>query len=185
MRCLFEAYEHVLSLLENVFTPMFCHSDEVRSQHMLEAPPRWFGVTSWLISIFHALISEQVLVCLCHKTKPAKCPNQSRWGIYRLPRAFLFRSLFHQPASAVSSIPGAQLTNEPTLALGQDAKPNFTPQRLFQWIQLGGPVLGHCPQQAAAPHEWCVWDIMTVFDILLSLPQNKRRSHTSPQGIKS
>uniref|UniRef100_A0A8C7SY37 Sorting nexin 14 n=1 Tax=Oncorhynchus mykiss TaxID=8022 RepID=A0A8C7SY37_ONCMY len=27
MRCLFEAYEHVLSLLENVFTPMFCHSD--------------------------------------------------------------------------------------------------------------------------------------------------------------
>ncbi len=31
MRCLFEAYEHVLSLLENVFTPMFCHSDEVTS----------------------------------------------------------------------------------------------------------------------------------------------------------
>uniref|UniRef100_V9KCI3 Sorting nexin-14 n=1 Tax=Callorhinchus milii TaxID=7868 RepID=V9KCI3_CALMI len=26
--CLFEAYEHVLSLLEAVFTPMFCHSDE-------------------------------------------------------------------------------------------------------------------------------------------------------------
>lgn len=30
MRCLFEAYEHVLALLERVFTPMFCHSDEVR-----------------------------------------------------------------------------------------------------------------------------------------------------------
>uniref|UniRef100_A0AAX7VG74 Sorting nexin 14 n=1 Tax=Astatotilapia calliptera TaxID=8154 RepID=A0AAX7VG74_ASTCA len=29
MRCLFEAYEHVLSLLERVFTPIFCHSDEV------------------------------------------------------------------------------------------------------------------------------------------------------------
>uniref|UniRef100_A0AAR2KTQ9 PX domain-containing protein n=1 Tax=Pygocentrus nattereri TaxID=42514 RepID=A0AAR2KTQ9_PYGNA len=28
MCCLFEAYEHVLSLLENVFTPLFCHSDE-------------------------------------------------------------------------------------------------------------------------------------------------------------
>uniref|UniRef100_A0AAY5EP66 PX domain-containing protein n=1 Tax=Electrophorus electricus TaxID=8005 RepID=A0AAY5EP66_ELEEL len=28
MPCLFEAYEHVLSLLENVFTPLFCHSDE-------------------------------------------------------------------------------------------------------------------------------------------------------------
>uniref|UniRef100_A0A4W6ERK7 Sorting nexin 14 n=1 Tax=Lates calcarifer TaxID=8187 RepID=A0A4W6ERK7_LATCA len=27
--CLFEAYEHVLSLLERVFTPMFCHSDEI------------------------------------------------------------------------------------------------------------------------------------------------------------
>lgn len=32
MRCLFEAYEHVLSLLENVFTPMFCHSDEVSNR---------------------------------------------------------------------------------------------------------------------------------------------------------
>uniref|UniRef100_A0AAQ4RPQ5 Sorting nexin 14 n=1 Tax=Gasterosteus aculeatus aculeatus TaxID=481459 RepID=A0AAQ4RPQ5_GASAC len=29
MHCLFEAYEHVLCLLERVFTPMFCHSDEV------------------------------------------------------------------------------------------------------------------------------------------------------------
>lgn len=29
MRCFFEAYEHVLCLLENVFTPMFCHSSEV------------------------------------------------------------------------------------------------------------------------------------------------------------
>lgn len=34
MRCLFEAYEHVLSLLENVFTPMFCHSDEVSVKDM-------------------------------------------------------------------------------------------------------------------------------------------------------
>lgn len=33
MRCLFEAYEHVLSLLESVFTPMFCHSDEVSPAH--------------------------------------------------------------------------------------------------------------------------------------------------------
>lgn len=36
MRCLFEAYEHVLALLERVFTPMFCHSDEVRRR---AAPP--------------------------------------------------------------------------------------------------------------------------------------------------
>lgn len=28
MRCLFEAYEHVMNLLETVFTPMFCHSDQ-------------------------------------------------------------------------------------------------------------------------------------------------------------
>ncbi|XP_069788334.1 sorting nexin-14 isoform X2 [Narcine bancroftii] len=27
-RCLFEAYEYVMNLLETVFTPMFCHSDE-------------------------------------------------------------------------------------------------------------------------------------------------------------
>uniref|UniRef100_A0A8C8D9E9 Sorting nexin-14-like n=1 Tax=Oncorhynchus tshawytscha TaxID=74940 RepID=A0A8C8D9E9_ONCTS len=33
MRCLFEAYEHVLSLLESVFTPMFCHSDGVMCVH--------------------------------------------------------------------------------------------------------------------------------------------------------
>uniref|UniRef100_A0A8C7D7K6 Sorting nexin 14 n=1 Tax=Oncorhynchus kisutch TaxID=8019 RepID=A0A8C7D7K6_ONCKI len=35
MRCLFEAYEHVLSLLESVFTPMFCHSDGVSPSHAL------------------------------------------------------------------------------------------------------------------------------------------------------
>ncbi|XP_073445737.1 sorting nexin-14 isoform X2 [Dendrobates tinctorius] len=42
MRCLFEAYEHVLSLLENVFTPMFCHSDEYFMQLLegAESPTR-------------------------------------------------------------------------------------------------------------------------------------------------
>ncbi|XP_006870707.1 PREDICTED: sorting nexin-14 isoform X2 [Chrysochloris asiatica] len=42
MRCLFEAYEHVLSLLENVFTPMFCHSDEYFRQILrgAESPTR-------------------------------------------------------------------------------------------------------------------------------------------------
>ncbi|XP_066468599.1 sorting nexin-14 isoform X2 [Tiliqua scincoides] len=42
MRCLFEAYEHVLSLLESVFTPLFCHSDEY-FRHLLkgtESPAR-------------------------------------------------------------------------------------------------------------------------------------------------
>lgn len=39
MRCLFEAYEHVLSLLENVFTPMFCHSDEVSPPRARLGPP--------------------------------------------------------------------------------------------------------------------------------------------------
>ncbi|XP_043998366.1 sorting nexin-14-like isoform X2 [Gambusia affinis] len=42
MRCLFEAYEHVLLLLENVFTPMFCHSDEYFRQLLrgAESPAR-------------------------------------------------------------------------------------------------------------------------------------------------
>uniref|UniRef100_A0A8C9WGH5 Sorting nexin 14 n=1 Tax=Scleropages formosus TaxID=113540 RepID=A0A8C9WGH5_SCLFO len=42
MRCLFEAYEQVLSLLENVFTPMFCHSDEYFRQLLrgAESPVR-------------------------------------------------------------------------------------------------------------------------------------------------
>uniref|UniRef100_A0AAQ4QYT2 Sorting nexin 14 n=1 Tax=Gasterosteus aculeatus aculeatus TaxID=481459 RepID=A0AAQ4QYT2_GASAC len=42
MHCLFEAYEHVLCLLERVFTPMFCHSDEY-FRHLLrgeESPTR-------------------------------------------------------------------------------------------------------------------------------------------------
>ncbi|XP_045916852.1 sorting nexin-14-like isoform X2 [Micropterus dolomieu] len=42
MPCMFEAYEHVLSLLEKVFTPMFCHSDEY-FRHLLrgaESPTR-------------------------------------------------------------------------------------------------------------------------------------------------
>ncbi|MEQ2316610.1 Sorting nexin-14, partial [Ameca splendens] len=42
MTCLFEAYEHVLFLLEGVFTPMFCHSDEY-FRHLLkgaESPTR-------------------------------------------------------------------------------------------------------------------------------------------------
>lgn len=46
MRCLFEAYEHVLSLLENVFTPMFCHSDEVSVKDLkssLKVTLYWFS----------------------------------------------------------------------------------------------------------------------------------------------
>ncbi|XP_034965342.2 sorting nexin-14 [Zootoca vivipara] len=42
MRCLFEAYEHVFSLLESVFTPRFCHSGEF-FRHLLkvdESPTR-------------------------------------------------------------------------------------------------------------------------------------------------
>ncbi|XP_053143186.1 sorting nexin-14 isoform X2 [Hemicordylus capensis] len=42
MRCLFEAYEHVFSLLESVFIPMFCHSHEY-FRHLLkgaESPTR-------------------------------------------------------------------------------------------------------------------------------------------------
>ncbi|XP_017295480.1 sorting nexin-14 [Kryptolebias marmoratus] len=42
MTCLFKAYEHVLSLLEKVFTPMFCHSDEY-FRYLLKgaaSPPR-------------------------------------------------------------------------------------------------------------------------------------------------
>ncbi|KAL4649027.1 sorting nexin-14 isoform X2 [Arapaima gigas] len=40
--CLFEAYEHVLNMLENIFTPMFCHSDEYFRQLLrgAESPAR-------------------------------------------------------------------------------------------------------------------------------------------------
>uniref|UniRef100_A0A672H074 Sorting nexin-14-like n=1 Tax=Salarias fasciatus TaxID=181472 RepID=A0A672H074_SALFA len=43
MTCLFEAYEHVLSLLEKVFTPMFCHSDEVRPENHLTSLSKNFS----------------------------------------------------------------------------------------------------------------------------------------------
>ncbi|KAL4624026.1 sorting nexin-14-like isoform X1 [Arapaima gigas] len=50
MRCLFEAYEQVLSLLENVFTPMFCHSDEYFRQLLrgAESPVRNSRLSRWV-----------------------------------------------------------------------------------------------------------------------------------------
>uniref|UniRef100_A0A8W4FNN5 Sorting nexin-14 n=1 Tax=Sus scrofa TaxID=9823 RepID=A0A8W4FNN5_PIG len=60
MRCLFEAYEHVLSLLENVFTPMFCHSDEIEEGIVVmedDSPmeavntPNTPNLAAWKISI--------------------------------------------------------------------------------------------------------------------------------------
>uniref|UniRef100_A0A8B9L6J8 Sorting nexin-14-like n=1 Tax=Astyanax mexicanus TaxID=7994 RepID=A0A8B9L6J8_ASTMX len=61
MRCLFEAYEHVLSLLENVFTPMFCHSDEV--EHCMNTSKRGetFGISrigSKLKGVFRSTTME-------------------------------------------------------------------------------------------------------------------------------
>uniref|UniRef100_A0A3P9A798 Sorting nexin 14 n=1 Tax=Esox lucius TaxID=8010 RepID=A0A3P9A798_ESOLU len=53
MRCLFEAYEHVLSLLENVFTPMFCHSDEY-FRHLLrgaESPRRDSRINRYVLQV--------------------------------------------------------------------------------------------------------------------------------------
>uniref|UniRef100_K7G123 Sorting nexin 14 n=1 Tax=Pelodiscus sinensis TaxID=13735 RepID=K7G123_PELSI len=63
MRCLFEAYEHVLSLLENVFTPMFCHSDEYFRQLLrgAESPTRnsKFGRGSLSLDDFRILRATQ------------------------------------------------------------------------------------------------------------------------------
>lgn len=67
MRCLFEAYEHVLSLLENVFTPMFCHSDEVSLKHFKTSPKAillFFVVVvfvGYTICKLHACISEKYI----------------------------------------------------------------------------------------------------------------------------
>lgn len=60
MRCLFEAYEHVLSLLERVFTPMFCHSDEVRAagtstRHRLQVLLRGSSACLHLILLYRKL----------------------------------------------------------------------------------------------------------------------------------
>ncbi|MGH0137366.1 UNVERIFIED_CONTAM: hypothetical protein FKN15_040235 [Acipenser sinensis] len=64
MRCLFEAYEHVLSLLEKVFTPMFCHSDEYFRQLLrgAESPAR----NSRLIAEgpYQGVVKLQTMRCL-------------------------------------------------------------------------------------------------------------------------
>uniref|UniRef100_A0AAY5EA24 PX domain-containing protein n=1 Tax=Electrophorus electricus TaxID=8005 RepID=A0AAY5EA24_ELEEL len=72
MPCLFEAYEHVLSLLENVFTPLFCHSDEVihsmfRHYPLKMAPKRGdsFGIGrigSKLKGVFKSTTMEGAMV---------------------------------------------------------------------------------------------------------------------------
>lgn len=82
MRCLFEAYEHVLSLLENVFTPMFCHSDEVSLKDFKSSPKAillssvvvvFVGYTTYelhacvpekYIFIFHFGLSSDILTTL-------------------------------------------------------------------------------------------------------------------------
>ncbi|KAJ0061402.1 hypothetical protein NL108_018337, partial [Boleophthalmus pectinirostris] len=60
MTCLFEAYEHVLSLLENVFTPMFCHSDEY-FRHLLrgvESPTRNSKISRFELLIFYKRLDQ-------------------------------------------------------------------------------------------------------------------------------
>uniref|UniRef100_A0AAY5EUG6 PX domain-containing protein n=1 Tax=Electrophorus electricus TaxID=8005 RepID=A0AAY5EUG6_ELEEL len=61
MPCLFEAYEHVLSLLENVFTPLFCHSDEYFSYLLCgaEYPARIAKLNRYDSS------SHSCVLCMC------------------------------------------------------------------------------------------------------------------------
>uniref|UniRef100_A0A674NN06 Sorting nexin-14 n=1 Tax=Takifugu rubripes TaxID=31033 RepID=A0A674NN06_TAKRU len=70
MRCLFEAYEHVLSLLENVFAPMFCHSDEYFRQLLrgAESPARSSRMSS---SCDWSPESPSSLFTACGSSSPA------------------------------------------------------------------------------------------------------------------
>ncbi|KAK7906622.1 hypothetical protein WMY93_015234 [Mugilogobius chulae] len=68
--CLFEAYEHVLSLLENVFTPMFCHSDEY-FRHLLrgvESPSRGSRISSVFVRL-----------------RPCAAPSADEEALYMFP----------------------------------------------------------------------------------------------------
>ncbi|XP_061667394.1 sorting nexin-14-like isoform X2 [Syngnathoides biaculeatus] len=84
MGCLFEAYEHVLSLLENVFTPMFCHSDEY-FRHLLkgaESPARSSRVGRFVRRSLIQEITNQYLLIDPAPRNPSK--RGESFGIGRI-----------------------------------------------------------------------------------------------------
>ncbi|KAI3364647.1 hypothetical protein L3Q82_011418, partial [Scortum barcoo] len=138
MCCLFEAYEHVLSLLERVFTPMFCHSDEY-FRHLLrgaESPTK-------------ELENQQMRFCvmLMFPCFSVHCRNTSKrgetFGISRIGSKIkgVFKSTTMEgailPPSAMNDL-DEDLVEEATVVMEDDApaEPASTPgslRNLLAW----------------------------------------------------
>lgn len=103
-------------------------------------------------------------------------PKLQLLGICWLSFVILFWPLSHQPPSALSSMPDAQLANEPMLACCQAARLNFTPQKRFQWIKPNGSKLSLCLLQLTAFHGENVWKIIKGYYLIMFLfmLQNKQ-----------
>uniref|UniRef100_A0A8C8GAU7 Sorting nexin 14 n=1 Tax=Oncorhynchus tshawytscha TaxID=74940 RepID=A0A8C8GAU7_ONCTS len=129
MRCLFEAYEHVLSLLENVFTPMFCHSDEVEEAMMVleddspmeavSTPSTPRNLSAWTITIpyidfFDDDIKRERIPVFCidveRNDRKAVGHETEHWSVYR--RYLEFYVLESKLTEFHGSFPDAQLPSK-------------------------------------------------------------------------
>uniref|UniRef100_A0A668U5N1 Sorting nexin 14 n=1 Tax=Oreochromis aureus TaxID=47969 RepID=A0A668U5N1_OREAU len=129
MRCLFEAYEHVLSLLENVFTPMFCHSDEVEEAMMVleDDPPMEAASTpstprnlsAWNITIpyidfYDDDVKRERIPVFCidveRNDRKAVGHETEHWSVYR--RYLEFYVLESKLTEFHGSFPDAQLPSK-------------------------------------------------------------------------
>ncbi|XP_061102572.1 sorting nexin-14-like isoform X1 [Conger conger] len=121
MRCLFEAYEHVLSLLENVFTPMFCHSDEYFRQLLrgAESPTRNSKLSRNSLSLDDIRPSVPQPPSASRVKMGASFSGQERDRV-RVPRAPPISpgspptSVFPHVQSILTTLPSGILTSLPT-----------------------------------------------------------------------
>uniref|UniRef100_A0A3Q1IQY0 Sorting nexin 14 n=1 Tax=Anabas testudineus TaxID=64144 RepID=A0A3Q1IQY0_ANATE len=129
MRCLFEAYEHVLSLLENVFTPMFCHSDEVEEAMMVleddspmeaaSTPSTPRNLSAWNITIpyidfYDDDVKRERIPVFCidveRNDRKAVGHETEHWSVYR--RYLEFYVLESKLTEFHGSFPDAQLPSK-------------------------------------------------------------------------
>uniref|UniRef100_A0A6Q2XMY4 Sorting nexin 14 n=1 Tax=Esox lucius TaxID=8010 RepID=A0A6Q2XMY4_ESOLU len=129
MRCLFEAYEHVLSLLENVFTPMFCHSDEVEEAIMvleddspmeaITTPTTPRNLSAWTITIpyidfYDDDVKRERIPVFCidveRNDRKAVGHETEHWSVYR--RYMEFYVLESKLTEFHGSFPDAQLPSK-------------------------------------------------------------------------
>ncbi|KAJ8367724.1 hypothetical protein AAFF_G00310920 [Aldrovandia affinis] len=118
MRCLFEAYEHVLSLLENVFTPMFCHSDEYFRQLLrgAESPARNSKLSRNSLSLDDIRLSTPPSSSISHpKPGPSPLGQDRDRGRGPVSPCSPPVSVFPHVQSILTTLPSGILTSLPTV----------------------------------------------------------------------